>query len=48
VVVSLLLKMRASDPLVIASVVALVGAVASVTAECQGLRINPAAALRDD
>ncbi len=51
VVASLLFKVRASDPLVIASVVALVGAVgvlASGTAVRQGLRINPAAALRDE
>jgi ABC-type antimicrobial peptide transport system permease subunit len=51
VVSSLLFKVRASDPLVIASVVALVGAVgvlASATAARQGLKINPAAALRDE
>jgi len=51
VVASLLFKVRGSDPPVIASVVALVGAVgvlASATAARQGLRINPAAALRDD
>jgi predicted permease len=51
VVASLLFKVRASDPLVIASVVALVGAVgvlASATAAHQGLRINPAVALRDE
>jgi ABC-type antimicrobial peptide transport system permease subunit len=51
VVASLLFNARASDPLVIASVVALVGAVgafASATAARQGLRINPAAALRDE
>jgi ABC-type antimicrobial peptide transport system permease subunit len=48
---SVLFKVRASDPIVMTSVVALVGAVgavASVTAARQGLRINPAAALRDD
>jgi ABC-type antimicrobial peptide transport system permease subunit len=51
VVANLLFKVRASDPLVIASVVAIVGAVgllASATAARQGLRINPAAALRDE
>jgi ABC-type antimicrobial peptide transport system permease subunit len=51
VVATLLFKVRASDPLVIATVVALVGAVgvlASATAARQGLRINPAAALRDE
>lgn len=51
VVASLLFKVRASDPLVIASVVALVGtvgAVAAATAARQGLRIDPAAALRND
>jgi len=51
VVASLLFKVRASDPLVIASVVALVGAVgvlASATATGRSLRINPAAALRDE
>lgn len=50
VVASLLFSVRASDPLVIAGVVALVGAVgvcASATAAWQGLTINPAAALRD-
>jgi predicted permease len=50
-VASLLFKVRASDPLVFASVVALVAAVgvlASATAARQGLRINPATALRDE
>jgi ABC-type antimicrobial peptide transport system permease subunit len=51
VMASLLFRVRAHDPLVIASVVALVGAIgvlASVTAARQGLRINPAAARRDE
>ena len=51
VVANLLFKVRASDPLVIASVVALVGVVgllASATAARQGLRISPAAALRNE
>ena len=51
VVASLLFKVHASDPLVIASVaalVAVVGVLASATAARQGLRIDPAAALRDD
>ena len=51
VVASLLFKVQSSDPLVIASVavlVAVVGVLASATAARQGLRINPAAALRDD
>ena len=51
VVASLLFKVRASDPLVIAAVVALVGTVglvASATAARQGLRIDPAAALRNE
>jgi ABC-type antimicrobial peptide transport system permease subunit len=50
-VASLLFKVRASDPLVIVSVAALVGgvgALASATAARQGLRINPAAALRNE
>jgi putative ABC transport system permease protein len=50
-VASLVFEGRARDPLVIAGVVALVGAVglaACATAAAQGLRINPAAALRDD
>jgi predicted permease len=51
VVASLLFKVRASDPVVILSVVALVSVtslVASATAARQGLRIDPAAALRND
>jgi putative ABC transport system permease protein len=51
VVASLLFKVRATDPLVIGAVVALVGAIgmlASATAARQGLRIDPAAALRDE
>jgi putative ABC transport system permease protein len=51
VVASLLFKVRASDPIVIASVVAIVGlagSLASATAARQGLRISPAEALRDD
>jgi predicted permease len=51
VVANLLFKVRASDPLVIASVVALVGLVgllASASAARQGLRISPAAALRNE
>jgi predicted permease len=51
VVASLLFKVRASDPVVIASVVTLVaiaGGLASATAARQGLRINPVEALRDD
>jgi predicted permease len=51
VVASLLFKVRASEPLVLASVVALVGTVgllAAATASRQSLRINPAAALRDE
>ncbi len=51
VVASQLFNVRAGDPLVIASVVTLVGLVgglAAVTAARQGLRINPAEALRDD
>ncbi|HWF86854.1 MAG TPA: ABC transporter permease [Vicinamibacterales bacterium] len=50
-VASLLYQVRASDPFVITAVVALVGAVgllASAMAARQGLRINPAAALRDE
>ena len=50
-VASVLFEVRARDPLVIAGVVALVGAVgllASATAAKQGLRINPASALRDE
>ena len=48
---SLLYQMRQSDPLVIAAVVVVVGAVglvAAATAARQGLRIDPAAALRDE
>jgi len=51
VVASLLFKVRAADPFVLATVVALVGAVgvlAAATAARQGMRVNPAAALRDD
>jgi predicted permease len=51
VVASVVFESRARDPLVIASVVTLVGAVglaACVTAAKQGLRIDPAAALRDE
>ena len=50
-VAGLLFEIRARDPLVIAAVVVLVGAVglaACATAAKQGLRINPAAALRDE
>jgi predicted permease len=50
-VASLLFEVRARDPLVIAGVVMLVGVVgvtACATAAKQGLRINPAAALRDE
>lgn len=51
VVATLLFKVRAADPFVLATVVALVGAVgvlASATAARQGMRVDPAAALRDD
>ena len=51
VVASLLFKVRASDPLVLGTVVALVGAVglvASATAARQGLRVDPVAALRNE
>jgi putative ABC transport system permease protein len=51
VVASLLFEVRARDPLVIGGVVMLVGAVglaACATAARQGLRIDPAAALRDE
>jgi predicted permease len=51
VMASLLYEVRVSDPLVIAAVLVLVGGVglmASAIAARQGLRINPAAALRDD
>jgi predicted permease len=50
-VASLVFEGRARDPLVIAAVVTLVGTVglaASAAAAKQGLRINPAAALRDE
>jgi ABC-type antimicrobial peptide transport system permease subunit len=50
-VASLLYQVRVSDPLVMVVVVALVGGVglmASVTAARRGLRLNPAAALRDE
>jgi ABC-type antimicrobial peptide transport system permease subunit len=50
-VASLVFEGRVRDPLVIAGVAALVGAVglaACATAAKQGLRINPAAALRDE
>jgi ABC-type antimicrobial peptide transport system permease subunit len=50
-VASLVFEGRARDPLVIAGVVVLVGAVglaACATAAKQVLRINPAAALRDE
>ena len=51
VVASLLFQVRASDPIVIASVLALVGGVgllAAAAAAKQVLHINPAAALRDE
>ncbi len=51
IVATLLFKVRATDPLVILSVVTLVGGVgllASGAAARQNLRINPAAALRDE
>jgi putative ABC transport system permease protein len=51
VVATLLFKVRAADPFVLATVVALVGAVgvlASATAARQGMRVDPAAALRDE
>ncbi|MGE5245549.1 MAG: ABC transporter permease [Betaproteobacteria bacterium] len=51
VLASLLFEVHARDPIVIAAVVALVGAagvIASASAAKQGLRINPAAALRDE
>jgi len=51
VVASLLFEGRARDPLVMATVVVMVGVAglaACATAAKQGLRINPAAALRDD
>jgi ABC-type antimicrobial peptide transport system permease subunit len=51
VMANLLFKVRASDPFVIVSVVAVVAAVgvlASATGARQVLRIQPAAALRDE
>ena len=51
VVARLLFEVRASDPLVIASVIALVGGTALIAATAaarQGLRLNPAAALREE
>ncbi|HMJ81976.1 MAG TPA: ABC transporter permease [Vicinamibacterales bacterium] len=51
VVASLLFKVRAADPFVLATVVVLVGAVgvlASATAARQGMRVDPAAALREE
>jgi predicted permease len=51
VTASLLFEVRARDPLVIASVVTLVGCVgllAAASAAGQGLRIDPAAALREE
>ena len=51
VIASLLYEVRVSDPLVMAAVVALVGGAgltASMTAARRGLRLNPAAALRDE
>jgi putative ABC transport system permease protein len=51
IVASLLFRVRASDPLVIGTVVVLVGAagaLASATAARQGLRLDPAAALREE
>jgi len=51
VAANLLFQVRASDPLVLASVVTLVASVglaASATAVRQGLRIDPASALRDE
>ena len=51
VAANLLFQVRASDPLVLASVVTLVasvGVAASATAVRQGLRIDPASALRDE
>jgi predicted permease len=50
-VAGLLFNVRARDPLVIAvvvTIVAIAGGLASATAARQGLRIDPAAALRDD
>jgi putative ABC transport system permease protein len=51
VVASLLFRVRANDPLVFATVIGVVGGVgllAAGTAAKQGLRIDPAAALRDE
>ena len=51
VVAGLLFEVRASDPVVIASVIVLVGGIgliAAAAAARQGLRLNPAAALRRD
>jgi predicted permease len=51
VVASLLFKVRAADPFVLATVVALVSAVgvlAAATAARQGMHVDPAAALRDE
>ena len=51
VMASLLFQVRANNPIVIASVLALVGAVgvlAAAAAAKQGLRLNPAAALREE
>jgi putative ABC transport system permease protein len=51
VVANLLFEVRPADPFVLATVVALVGAVgvlASATAAGQGMRVDPAAALRDE
>jgi putative ABC transport system permease protein len=51
VVASLLFEVRPTDPFVLATVVALVGAVgvlAAATAAGQGMRVDPAAALRDE
>jgi predicted permease len=51
VVASLLFKVRAADPFVLATIVALVGAVgvlAAASAARQGMRVDPAAALRDE
>jgi putative ABC transport system permease protein len=51
VVASLLFQVRVADPFVLATVVALVSAVgvlAAATAARQGMRVNPAAALRDE
>jgi predicted permease len=51
VVARLLFEVRAGDPVVIASVVVLVGVtglIAAIAAARQGLRLNPAAALREE